>query len=909
MSDAPGAASVGGATTQSQSADSAALPHAAQPVYAPRHVFPSHLAQMPDAASANGGTAATHQGNVPPQTLALSQAGYMSPQSHAAAAQQQQHHLLHQAHHNPHHNPHHHILQHQHHHHHIVPQQSHQQQYHQPYQQPYVFYPPHPPPQFAHIPAQHFYPPSAYYYPQSSPSFYYPHVQAPAPPAPTSRPSSRGRGRAARNGGASLSAAAAAAGARRARAEALDASAADAVAQGDDVVVALLVQSWAGSIGGGFGVIFGDSGALGIVTRGVLFRTGGGGFGAVHEALVGLYGECLYGGREVLGEVVRRAVGADVGPDGVEGFVAIVEGLRALKKGLEDLGGAEGATNGEEECDGGGISPREGWLMRPWREALAGLNAGLVGVGVLREGVVDIGSGGAGEGDDTGGQFLREVRALVVDAIEEDIQARSKVLREELWGRLSLEAGGQIYGAVGRRARRRLEALEKSKARVDADFRALGVSIAKGGCLAEGKQGEMLAVVRTLEALVDEHVDALDKAEAASGQLGVLLTSMRASGVASVAAGVVPPNKALQEFYVTITSAFAALDELRAWSLAGVSGKVMAVLQKSTAPKKKSIRFVEPEGMELAVQSGSGVRAETVASFVGDTVGSGIEIDSPGAMSPGGPLTPSGSGKRHKPRHARMKSSPDELLLFNARLDASDEDGDLFGMEQEFRQVAVGLGPMNNGPGSSTTGGMSVPPLSAGPPPPNRLPKPTTPHPGANSDMGFPPTTTSPPQSPDCSVVPSIAVTPSTPVATSVPSPVRAVAANVSSSDDGDDGGMVVHEDDDIHEDGEDENIEPTAQSLVEDPAVGPVGEMPGPYSVGNVTQLVLDGREQSPKEEEADDALSSTSNRSEGDDDYVAPLPKHSTGSPVSGSTSRPSQSSPASSHMRSMSVDYLRY
>jgi hypothetical protein len=277
--------------------------------------------------------------------------------------------------------------------------------------------------------------------------------------------------------------------------------------------------------------------------------------------------------------------------------------------------------------------------------------------------------------------------------------------------------------------------------------------------------------------------------------------------------------------------------------------------------------------------------------------------------SPAGSLSlSSGSKRHHKPRHARMKSSPDELLHLHARLDTSDEETDLIGaMEPEFRRPGSGTGPLGGGPMASASAGLSLP--RATPPAPPTLPA-TTATTTDTVSLGATPT----------------ASAETCPPSATVPAASRNVGGAGDDNSDGDDDGMIVHEDEDdgdVAADG--------AGTAAGDPAVGQVGALSPADAPSGGAEFRLGAPRAGDKAPEASagaDASSPSDTSRVGSDSQgdaandggggggggvgggAAAASTTPDASPAdSPGASRGPQASPPPAHMRSMSVDYIPF
>jgi hypothetical protein len=726
----------------------------------------------------------------------------------------------------------------------------------QPHPQPQYYYPPPPPfyapqasapppPYFAHPAAYYPYPPplyaplplqqtpAQYASPYTPPSQHHVHHHAHAPPhrapAPRRRFNSSASSmsasvsspRRARGGSAAAaavaaaaqpSAAAAAAEARAERARQLEACAADAVRQGDDIMLGLLVASWAGSLheadsavqahsadAVAFQAVFCASDALWIVASHVLFgkkqeetlrksdpdEAGEGNteLPGVQKALVALFRHVLYGDGKMHAALVQLSTRPCLPAvqSVYRNFVAYLRSLADDVRALDYTSDDEPPTIAHVDGAGaacaddpllrkdGAITPGDDTLMRPWRMAVTRLHAELAAVSMLRAArsslpdvlvcalarlpkaqtdpahvANDISSVSKSfenlSMNVDGHMFISGAYNLVSARLSADISDRSAVLSAKTWPALAQDIAETICTTVAHRAAYRIGKLESQSAKIDDQLMSMGLGFGPAVHVAPAKHASLLVVGDLVERLVEEHLRAMAAAEAATAQLDTLLTCVRSIGVASVSASVVPPSKALQAFYESITSAFAALDDIRSWSCAPLHSKVMGCFSKSLVPKLRTLRFEEPmktvSGIGVAAcagQDGSrnvskssggigetdnlnssyrvidGVRVSDSEAAPGATDAGGSTSGAAVASSPAGRVPgagPGSGGKRlHKPRHARMKSSPDELLHLHSRLDDSDSEAeDVVGTMEAIGDIRqIHTRPMLAGPAVSSS--------------------------------------------------------------------------------------------------------------------------------------------------------------------------------------------------------------
>jgi hypothetical protein len=478
----------------------------------------------------------------------------------------------------------------------------------------------------------------------------------------------------------------------------------------------------------------------------------------VQKSLVSLNRRVLYGDETMHEDLTRLASGASprLSSSAVEILEDYLASLRSLATDVrisdtlrwdddnlpalqETMGSVADHPNtrhtAAEQSDNQDLFPRYERLMRPWRIAIARLHNELSAVVILRDALDNLGnilpvpdengdtgnvligrladtrlrdvapSAACDEGNEnlnsstgstveTPGKvampteldqtFLKDVYDIVERRLRADIIERSDVIREKWWPALAHDAGSAICQAVSERVAERISKLESISTKINSQLRSMALGFGSTSRVSPCKYSDLVAVVEAFANLVEEHSSAMDAAESASNQMDVLLTSLRAIGVSSLKSGVAPPIRALRLFYRNVASAYSGLDDVRAWSFAALHSKVTGCLRKSSQPRQRALRFEEP-----SCDTGEG-RTE------GGSPDENASVDEHSGVSPAG-SSGTGSAQRHKPRHVRMKSSPDELLNLHMRLDNSDEDEEYIGsIEPEFRRQSPGPG-MNGG--------------------------------------------------------------------------------------------------------------------------------------------------------------------------------------------------------------------
>lgn len=455
----------------------------------------------------------------------------------------------------------------------------------------------------------------------------------------------------------------------------LDRAARKAVESADDVTLALLLMSWANSLeeaghvgaasASEFEAVFHGSNALEIVVGDVLMKEVGSG---VRKALLHLLAFVLYGERElhhcVVGEVEKMG---GAGKESEEGWRRARDGaIRKVLTFLSDLrmnvraycdvlpGGANGKGGTGVGAGPAGPDPTKAVerSMDAWRRAMARLQGEMAIVTVLKKALKAVETQLRCEDDlqmlENVEEFYKAVRDAVSECIVKDVERRKEVLNEAYWVDVTSGADSTVFAAAKSRAQLWLSQFEASRSEVESQLDDAGIGFGPSARVSEDKFSVLVAASAGVAALVSCHQHAFSW----SKDVGNLLSSMvwAFHSLERVSSGEMGPPKALKKNFLTgVEDTFAAIDDVVNWSFASLHDKVLGSLEKSigsgnasegnTLPQKsRFLRFEEPPKADLK---------------------EGDNAD--------GTSTPAQS--RRKPRHARMKSSPDALLHLNAHMD------------------------------------------------------------------------------------------------------------------------------------------------------------------------------------------------------------------------------------------------
>lgn len=443
----------------------------------------------------------------------------------------------------------------------------------------------------------------------------------------------------------------------------------------DDVTLALLLMSWAnsleeaGHVGGGsageFEAVFHGSNALEIVVSEVLMKEVG---SEVRKALLHLLAFVLYGQCElhhrVVGEVEKMGA---IGKEREEGWRRARDGaVRKVLSFLSDLrmnvraycdvlpGGANGKGGAGGGAGPAGPDPTKAVerSMDAWRRAMARLQGEMAIVIVLKKALKAVEIQLRSEEDlhmhENVEEFYKAVRDAVSDCIVKDVERRKEVLNKTYWVDVTLGADSTVFAAAKSNAQLWLSQFEAARSEVESQLDDAGIGFGPAARVLEDKFSVLVAASAGVAALVSRHQHAFSW----SKHVGNLLSSMMLAfhSLERVSCSEMGPPEALKKSFLKgVEDTFAAIDDIVNWSFASLHEKVLGSLEKSigfgnasegnTLPQKsKLLRFEEPPKTDLK---------------------DGDSTDGIG--------TPAQS--RRKPRHARMKSSPDALLHLNAHMD------------------------------------------------------------------------------------------------------------------------------------------------------------------------------------------------------------------------------------------------
>lgn len=445
--------------------------------------------------------------------------------------------------------------------------------------------------------------------------------------------------------------------------------------------------------------VFHASSALDIVVVDVLLRrhvaVG------VRKAMMGLVALVLYGDDELGTQFVAEVemLGDGEGhTDAVRKVLTFLKELRRDVRAYEDVLPAQRGLAGRQSGGSGGPAGPDPTKaversMGGWRRAMGRLQGELAILGVLRNGSerVQREFGRGGEMGMVGG-FLKRVADRVSECLERDVGKRKKKLDSVFWSEVTADADGTVFKAAKERAAVWLRQFEAARAEVESRLDDAGIGFGPSGRVGVEKVGVLVAASAGVAGLVSCQQQGFVWAKDVGELLGCMVTAfwtVEKMGGREFR----PPSDLKQRFLSGVEETFSAVEGVVNWSFTALSDKVLGSLEKSsgmeenggvgnTVPQKSRLRFEEPEkshGVGEEHKDVGQVRA-AVSGGIGDGDDSGTGgVGSRGSSGGGGGTGGLGSGQsgqgRRKPRHARMKSSPDALLHLNAHLDDDDEYG------------------------------------------------------------------------------------------------------------------------------------------------------------------------------------------------------------------------------------------
>ncbi len=484
-------------------------------------------------------------------------------------------------------------------------------------------------------------------------------------------------------------------------------SAKEVVASNDEVTIALLLTSWTSQLEEAqnhsehsttpkFDAVFRASHALEIVSERILFMHINAD-SAVHKALVSLFGFVLYGDevmhRRLADETrkLRDSLGSRASNESaIDHLVSTLEKnlylgesiglhtltykqatvykvLRVLRNVSEDVAAYNGilpsaassssqGSLGSVNLSPAGPDPTKvvERSMDAWRRACARLQGEMAIIVVLESALVTMDEQlAAPTGSSTElAEFFTSVSKIVKSRLESDIKHRNKVLRETWWTHVASTDASSIFDAVDARSLEWLGMFQSGLSEVEAQLNNIGLGFGPAARVSAPKVPALVNCSARVAALVSTHTHSLDWCNQTTKLLTGMSVAFRAlSETHGGSYG--PPKQLVDSFHDGVNRASAAIVAVQEWSFDAVYEKILGSLQKSASSgtqKIKGIRFEEPK------------RTEMVRNLSTDS-----QEDGKGGEA--------GSQKRRKPRHARMKSSPDELLHLNAHLEVANRHG------------------------------------------------------------------------------------------------------------------------------------------------------------------------------------------------------------------------------------------
>lgn len=252
--------------------------------------------------------------------------------------------------------------------------------------------------------------------------------------------------------------------------------------------------------------------------------------------------------------------------------------------------------------------------------------------------------------------FYSAMRETVKEYISKDVEARKALLSSRHWVDVTTGADSTVFEAAKSRAELWLSQFEASRSEVESQLDDAGIGFGPSARVLEDKFSVLVSASAGVAALVSCHQHAFCWARDVAILLSSMVTAFHALERMS-SSDLGPPGTLKKTFFKGVEDAFASIDNVVNWSFASLHDKVLGSLEKSTVgdsevgntqpQKPRLLRFEEPP--KTPVKDGESVDDETAQPQ-----------------------------SRRKPRHARMKSSPDALLHLNAHFDDySDSETEL----------------------------------------------------------------------------------------------------------------------------------------------------------------------------------------------------------------------------------------
>lgn len=298
--------------------------------------------------------------------------------------------------------------------------------------------------------------------------------------------------------------------------------------------------------------------------------------------------------------------------------------------------------------------------------------------------------------------------------LEADLSARIDRLNAVYWPHVLVGADAAVFRVARDRCTLWLNQFESARSDIEHRLDDAGIGFGPAAAVPRNRFPVLLAAGAGVAALVSSHQRSFVWAAHAARLLVSMATAVKC--LETVADGALVPRAELREkFFGGLETAFAAVADVGGWSFASLHDKVLGSLEMSVG---------ESGAGNSDVTSAS--TTTTTAAFTTSTATSGRGANGTEKKDEGGPTrmrslrfeeppkTPGENGdgengamaSRRKPRHARMKSSPDALLHLNARFDeysdGEDEmdrnvDREIEFNDDEESADGVGVGGEKNG--------------------------------------------------------------------------------------------------------------------------------------------------------------------------------------------------------------------
>ena len=287
---------------------------------------------------------------------------------------------------------------------------------------------------------------------------------------------------------------------------------------------------------------------------------------------------------------------------------------------------------------------------------------------------------------------------LISAHITADLTRRAAHLTSTLWP--TLLSADATFDATLARANQWLAQFEAARRAIEAQLDEAGLGFGPAARVGVGKMDVLLAASAAVAALVANHQRAFEWANRTAKLLHTMVVAFRAveKRAMQVTHGaqlqIVPHQQLKHAFYTRLNSALREIDNVMQWNAGPIPDKVLKSLEKScvvsngtaaaaavasttatnTTNNTTTTTTTTTSATTTSALSGSAVAAKAAESNKATSAAVGhtqprlrVRFDEPPKESKQktSPNRSSDASARPKPRHMRMKSSPDALLHLN----------------------------------------------------------------------------------------------------------------------------------------------------------------------------------------------------------------------------------------------------